>query len=207
MRISIKEVYSEHIKGYRVWNIESKRIEITRSASFQELPENKYVNVILDDTNTKVQKNQNCEHCEEAESIHNITPEVAEFGEEGSMDFDEELTSIPDVEIFQNSTDITSRSRIGQGIVPSGRLNSSDVSSLFSSFMTNALPPSENFRAIVSYKTSSAIVAVETQYNRPSKRYILEYEQENAAIEAPSSYKEAITCEDSKDGNLQSMKS
>ena len=74
----------------------------------------------MDDTNTKVQKNQNCEHCEEAESVHTITPEVEQFEGKELINSDAQFTSIPDDEIFENSTDITARSRIRQDIVPRG---------------------------------------------------------------------------------------
>ena len=40
--------YSHEVKGYRVWNLNSKRLEITRSVTFQELPKSKYVQVIGD---------------------------------------------------------------------------------------------------------------------------------------------------------------
>ena len=40
--------YAHEVKGYRVWNFDSEKVEITRSVTFQELPKTKYVKVICD---------------------------------------------------------------------------------------------------------------------------------------------------------------
>ena len=37
--------YSDDVKGYRVWNIDSQRVEITRSAQFQKNPKTQYLDV------------------------------------------------------------------------------------------------------------------------------------------------------------------
>ena len=40
--------YSHGVKGYRVWNFESDRLEITRSVILHELPRSTYVQVLED---------------------------------------------------------------------------------------------------------------------------------------------------------------
>ena len=40
--------YSHEVKGYRVWNFDSNRLEFTRSVTLQELPKSKNVQVIGD---------------------------------------------------------------------------------------------------------------------------------------------------------------
>ena len=40
--------YLSGVKSYRVWNFDSKRLEITRSVTFQELLKSKYVQAVGD---------------------------------------------------------------------------------------------------------------------------------------------------------------
>ena len=50
-----------------------ENMEVTISAKFQELPKSEYIEIIYNDSSNKIQQNQNCEDCVEAESVQDIT--------------------------------------------------------------------------------------------------------------------------------------
>lgn len=77
-----------------------------------------------------------------------------------------------------------------RSIVPSGRQHGSNSSPIFSPYRSNAaLLPGANDQEIVPYEDSTALVP---SNDRPCKRYRTEYEQANAALEAPATYDEAL---------------
>ena len=59
---------SDNMKGFRVWNFESQKIEITGSAQFQELAETKYVQVVIGDKSSEQNRND-CQCDEVSEQI------------------------------------------------------------------------------------------------------------------------------------------
>ena len=77
-----------------------------------------------------------------------------------------------------------------RSIVPRGRQDGSNSSPIFSSYRSNAaLLPGVNDQEIVPYEQATALVP---SNDRPCKRYRTEYEQANAALEAPATYDEAL---------------
>nr|CCA26638.1 AlNc14C397G11339 [Albugo laibachii Nc14] len=63
----------------------------------------------------------------------------------------------------------------------------------------NHLLESEPSHSIVPYEISDAIVPVDIEEKRPQKRFGIEQEQANAALDLPSTYEEAIRSPDSNE--------
>nr|CCA19868.1 AlNc14C80G5278 [Albugo laibachii Nc14] len=108
---------------------------------------------------------------------------------DSNMEIDEDMSG-------EDSNDAIMDSVVAKiNIVPSGRLNISRGSPTFATCRPNiALPPGEALDSLVPYEQSTEIVRVE---ERPPKRHRTQYEQVNAALEAPATYEEAIQCGES----------
>nr|CCA26540.1 putative polyprotein [Albugo laibachii Nc14] len=178
------------MKGFRVWNFESQKIEITRSAQFQELAETKYVQVVIGDK-ASGQNRTDCQCDEVTEQVpirtnpHVENMDVDPTEDPATANEDFALTNSSNQEqrslnTYQSSLNVDMDSADDdtntiQAIVPRGRLDD----------FRKLLGPVESSTSIVPVTNSDTM-------DRPSKRYRIEFEQANAAIEAPSSYQKAL---------------
>nr|CCA17441.1 putative polyprotein [Albugo laibachii Nc14] len=77
--------YFENFKGYRVWNLETLRLEITRSAKSQELPNSKYVEVLCCDNSMDRMNSMKKQHYDEEDM-----PLERQHNSDDAVEIDEE---------------------------------------------------------------------------------------------------------------------
>nr|CCA26097.1 AlNc14C346G10858 [Albugo laibachii Nc14] len=205
---------SDKRKGFYVWNFKSQKSEITRSAQFEELAETKHVQVVIGDKACG-QNRTDCQWDELTEQVPirtnphfkgmdvDLTEDPATANEDFALTnrSNQEQRSLncyqapPNVHMNSAEDDLNTI----QVIVPKGRLDdfeSYPVSGKpqISHNVFLALPPSNSSQALVPVESSTSIVSVTISdtLNRLSKRYRIQFAQADAAIEAPSSYREAL---------------
>nr|CCA16745.1 AlNc14C25G2490 [Albugo laibachii Nc14] len=81
-------------------------------------------------------------------------------------------------------------------VVPRARLDCFTASPTFAPSRPNHLLESKPSHSIVPNQISDAIVPVDIEETRPQKRFRIEQEQANAALDFPSTYKEATRSPD-----------
>ena len=206
-------------KGYRVWNYDSERVEITRSVVFQELPKSRYVEVVSgqeitqhvhqydDDDNIQVQlPHESIENEHKPMDVNQIgTRPISPLREYDSMSISPDIDFCPDPafeidDVNMEPVDVNVDVDPAQAIVPRG--GSTHITN-FSEMVPSrygghndatALSPSLYSQALIPLSLSEAVVPgrSDDQADRAPKRYRIEYEQANAALEAPLTYQDAI---------------
>ena len=193
--------YSTQTKGYRVWNTQDKRLIVTRTAKFEEIQRLQYVQVVDNDQqggryNVDYDGDIYVEQLPQASMNQPDEHEPMEVDEIGpSVESNENTMMIPvePMEMENNEDYLIDIPEIDteRSVVPRGRVMESSDSPLFGTTSALesdhvepfALPPSENSQAMVPYQDNQ---------ERPNKRYRVEYGHANAALEAPTTYSEAI---------------
>ena len=77
-------------------------------------------------------------------------------------------------------------------IVSRGKFDGDNDSAIITPFVPNALPPSENCQELIPIETLKEMVPVHQEYVRAQKRYRIQYEQDNAELETPATYSDAM---------------
>ena len=79
--------YAENTTDYRIWNLESEKIEVTRSAKFDEEPKNPYIEIKNSDTE---RNGSPCGACDDLESV--IMDESIPVPSDSNMEIDEDMS-------------------------------------------------------------------------------------------------------------------
>ena len=78
--------YLKNMKGYRVWNLEARRLETTHSTKLQELQHSKYVEVVCCDKPMDRMNSMESQHYEEEDM-----PLERQHNSDDAMEIDEEF--------------------------------------------------------------------------------------------------------------------
>nr|CCA24520.1 putative polyprotein [Albugo laibachii Nc14] len=135
--------YSDDVKGYNVWILNANRLQLTRSAQFQESSKTKYIDVNdfdddQDDPDTNILMPP-VNHSVEPMNVNKVDP--PEFSP-NTMD-DTDTLMIPASQ--------------QQAIVPRGRYHASSGCPPFRSLASDTQPHGDNSHTIVPYETSESI--------------------------------------------------
>ena len=210
--------YSDTTKGYRVWNVKSKKVEVVRSVRFQEVPKTAIVQVVHqveprvvisndDVAEARVQPTSrpsppptdNANNDMDSDEDMFMNPNDEEEKEEDPVGepVPDPLFDIDDVYMEEGIPNLDTTD-----LVPRGRID--HPSPVFAPSTGSMLPPSDDVRAIVPVERSEALVPRGrfdssdsedgSDSDRPApKRYRLTYEEAHATLEVPVSYKQALS--------------
>ena len=121
-------------------------------------------------------------------------PLESQHNSDDAMEIDE---GFDDQDAHAGEDDVNMDINTEKEIVPRGTLDDFTGSPTFEPSGPNHLLESEPSHSIVPYEISDAIVPVDKEETRPQKRFRIEQKQVNAALDLPSTYKEAVRSADS----------
>nr|CCA27625.1 putative polyprotein [Albugo laibachii Nc14] len=160
--------------------------------SIQESPQPKYIDVNFNHGNDFTPRHLDSDDDHDIPDTRIMMPPVEQSVE--PMDGDEEAAAIK--LSLRPTTDDTDAIMVPHTlqpvIVPRGRYYVSSGYTPFRPFEHDTLLHGDNSHTMVPYETSESIVPHKTEEIRPPKRHQIEYDQANAALEAPTTYEDAI---------------
>nr|CCA28261.1 AlNc14C1838G13080 [Albugo laibachii Nc14] len=164
--------------------MDSQRVEITRSAPFQENPKNQYLDVNYNYDSDIPSRFVNRDDDQETVIMMQPVEHNLELMDVDDAGFNSSIINETDADMLPVNQE--------QAIVPRGRYTESHGCPIFRLVGPGTLPHGEYSQTLVSYETSESIVPQTTEEIRPLKRYLIEYDQANAALEAPTTHEDAI---------------
>nr|CCA26485.1 putative polyprotein [Albugo laibachii Nc14] len=172
--------------GYGIWKpfVWKRRVQL----NFKDF-NTKYVEVVCCDKTMDLMYSMKNQHYE-----HEDMPLERQHNSDDAMEIDEEFD---DQDAHAGEDEVNMDINTEMEIVPRGRLDGFTGSLTFAPSGPNHLLESETSHSIAPYEISDDIVPVDIEETRPQKRFRIEQEQANAALDLPSTYKAAMRSSDS----------